>query len=158
MFCQGQLEQVGAPHEIYERPATSFVAGFVGTSNLLDDASSRRLLGTGGAHSIRPERIQIITGAGDAGARDVVASGTVSDIQYLGADSRVHVQLDGGVGLAVTVSSERARDIDVGATLTLSWTHAAAQPVVYDDPFSAYEAPSITNNPTTGRRPEEETT
>ena len=42
VFNQGRIEQVGSPAELYERPATAFVAGFVGTSNLLRAPSPRR--------------------------------------------------------------------------------------------------------------------
>ena len=51
VFNDGRVEQVGTPQEIYDRPATSFVAGFVGTSNLLDAEQSARLLGI--AHPTR---------------------------------------------------------------------------------------------------------
>ena len=56
VFNQGRIEQVGTPREIYDHPATSFVAGFVGTSNVLDAELSRQLLGVDEPHSIRPER------------------------------------------------------------------------------------------------------
>ncbi len=49
VFNDGRIEQVGTPQEIYDRPATSFVAGFVGTSNLLDAEQSARLLGVAAA-------------------------------------------------------------------------------------------------------------
>ena len=45
VFNRGRIEQVGSPREVYERPATAFVAGFVGTSNLLGTAASSALLG-----------------------------------------------------------------------------------------------------------------
>ena len=98
MFNHGRLEQVGTPREIYDHPATSFVASFVGTSNLLDDAVSQRLLGESGVHTVRPEQIRFVSSPEAAGDGDVVAAGTVSDVQYLGADSRVHVLLDHGAG------------------------------------------------------------
>ncbi|TFH17033.1 MAG: ABC transporter ATP-binding protein, partial [Acidimicrobiales bacterium] len=112
VFSHGRLEQVGTPREIYERPATSFVAGFVGTSNLLDDSASQRLLGLSGAHTIRPERIRLLTSARAAFDDDVVANGVITDVQYLGADSRVHVELEQGVRVAVTVASQTWTDAD----------------------------------------------
>ena len=66
VFNLGRIEQIGTPREIYESPATPFVAGFVGTSNVLDAEQSRRLLGSATMHSIRPERISI--GAAGRGA------------------------------------------------------------------------------------------
>src|SRR6476659_5100864 len=59
VFNLGRIEQIGTPREIYETPASPFVAGFVGTSNVLDAEQSRRLLGSAALHSIRPERISI---------------------------------------------------------------------------------------------------
>src|SRR5438445_3201891 len=58
VFNEGKIEQVGSPREIYERPQTEFVAGFVGTSNILERAGKR--------FSVRPERIEL-NGSGEAG-------------------------------------------------------------------------------------------
>ncbi|MFD5819266.1 ABC transporter ATP-binding protein [Streptomyces sp. NPDC127038] len=60
VFNQGRIEQVGTPAEIYERPATAFVAGFVGTSNLLEGPSAQVIVGAPGTYSIRPEKIRVI--------------------------------------------------------------------------------------------------
>ncbi len=146
VFSHGRLEQVGTPREIYEHPATSFVASFVGSSNLLDDESSKRLLGVGGAHTVRPERITVLSKAQGAAAGDVVASGTIADVQYLGADSRVHVELERGGRLAVTVASATWSDDDVGTTVDVAWPPAAAFAVIDDDP--AEPADDTTDLPT----------
>src|ERR1700724_801914 len=50
VFSDGRIEQVGTPGEIYERPANEFVAGFVGTSNLIERDGRR--------HTVRPEKIR----------------------------------------------------------------------------------------------------
>ncbi len=71
VFNEGRVEQVGTPQEIYDRPATSFVAGFVGTSNLLDAEQSARLLGVAQPHTLRPERIRLANG-GDVGGSERV--------------------------------------------------------------------------------------
>jgi putative spermidine/putrescine transport system ATP-binding protein len=134
VFSHGKLEQVGTPREIYEHPATSFVAHFVGSSNLLDDESSRHLLGIGGAHTVRPERIRLLSDTQVAAADDVVASGTIADVQYLGADSRVQVELDLGGRLAVTVPSATWNDADVGTTVSVAWPRAASFAIVVDEP------------------------
>jgi hypothetical protein len=57
VFNRGQSEQVGTPAEIYEHPTTSFVAGFVGVSNLVSGEAAQRLTGTAETFSIRPEKI-----------------------------------------------------------------------------------------------------
>ena len=68
VFNNGRIEQADEPRRIYEHPATTFVATFVGTSNVISAAHSRQLLGVDATHSIRPERIRIDT-ADDGGGR-----------------------------------------------------------------------------------------
>jgi putative spermidine/putrescine transport system ATP-binding protein len=88
VFNEGRLEQVGTPHEVYNAPATRFVALFVGAANVLDGAASQALAGAPSA-MLRPERISL----GDAaGAR---ASGVVSEVQYFGAFTRIRVECNG---------------------------------------------------------------
>ena len=55
VFNNGRVEQLGAPAEVYERPATGFVAGFVGTSNLIRGDAAQQVLGRPGTFTIRPE-------------------------------------------------------------------------------------------------------
>src|SRR4029453_3780210 len=60
VFNSGRIEQVGTPREIYERPASDFVANFVGTSNFLSPELSEELLGERVAHTLRPERVRLL--------------------------------------------------------------------------------------------------
>ena len=126
VFNNGQIEQVGTPQDIYERPTTAFVAGFVGTSNLFTDNQSHDLMGLTGSHTVRPERISIA----DPGVRtddyQVVAAGTVSDVQYLGADCRVRVALTQGPTILVSVPSDRLAAVTLGDPIRLSWPRSAA--------------------------------
>ena len=59
VFNNGRIEQVGRAAEIYERPVSEFVAGFVGTSNLVAGEAARTLLGRAATFSIRPEKIHL---------------------------------------------------------------------------------------------------
>src|SRR5213075_196061 len=59
VFNQGRIEQIGAPADVYEHPATRFVAGFVGTSNLLRDEVARSITGESGTFTVRPEKIRL---------------------------------------------------------------------------------------------------
>ena len=59
VFSDGRIDQVATPTALYESPASSFVAGFVGTSNLLTGADARAVVGRDGTFSIRPEKIQL---------------------------------------------------------------------------------------------------
>ena len=83
VFNDGRVEQAGPPTEVYERPASAFVAGFVGTSNIIDGVS------------VRPEKISI----GGDGPRGV--EGTVDELVYTGATTRCVVALDDGTTLSV---------------------------------------------------------
>ena len=97
VFNLGRVEQIGTPEEIYERPATAFVAGFVGASNIVDAEAAERLIGQRRAFSLRPERIRI--GAAADGGHAV--AGTVASVQYHGASTRIEVALDGAGRLIV---------------------------------------------------------
>ncbi|HSW08524.1 ABC transporter ATP-binding protein [Aquabacterium sp.] len=122
VFHAGRLEQVGTPQAIYDRPATRFVAQFIGAANVLDGDSARRLTGHDSA-MLRPERIRI----GDAeGAR---ASGRVAEVQYFGAFTRIKVAAAGIAGVpGVTLQADLPPGlggVEPGATTHLHWDAAA---------------------------------
>ncbi len=124
VFNHGRIEQVGTPQEIYEHPSTAFVAGFVGTSNLLSAALSGELFGVAAPHSVRPERIRIA--GGDIASNEVVVAGTVTDVQYLGADCRVRIDLADGSHLLASVASDGLAGVTIGAPLRMVWPRTAA--------------------------------
>jgi putative spermidine/putrescine transport system ATP-binding protein len=115
VFNEGRVEQVGAPAEIYERPATRFVTGFVGVSNLLERDGRR--------FTVRPEKIRLLEQT-DEGAGLHTERGVVQDVAYAGMITRYLVQLDEGGELQVvrqnleTSSAEaleqRGRKVTVG--------------------------------------------
>jgi putative spermidine/putrescine transport system ATP-binding protein len=137
VFSHGRIEQVGSPREIYERPTTAFVAGFVGTSNLLTGELASRLVGRDGTFTVRPERIRVAvpdgTAAPAAGDDEAVAEGTVRDVQYLGSECRVRVALDGGTEMVASVPSDGLAGLDVGARACLVWPRSAAFHVAATD-------------------------
>jgi putative spermidine/putrescine transport system ATP-binding protein len=102
VFNKGRIEQIGAPAEVYEHPATRFVAGFVGTSNLLRDDVAERIVGTRGTFTIRPEKIHLAPPDTAVGADEASAPGVIRDVVYLGPDTRYIVTLDAGAELVVT--------------------------------------------------------
>ena len=124
VFNRGRIEQVGTPREIYDNPTTSFVAGFVGTSNLLSASLSERLLGVASVHSIRPERIRVVHEHADDS--EVSVTGTITDIQYLGPECRVRVQLDASNHLLASVPSDGLVGVATGGTIRLAWSRYAA--------------------------------
>jgi putative spermidine/putrescine transport system ATP-binding protein len=95
VFDQGRIVQVGAPAEVYERPATEFVAGFVGTSNVLHRAGRR--------FTVRPEKVRLLPSGINGTDADglVVERGRVTDVSYVGPLTRYVVALDAGGELQV---------------------------------------------------------
>jgi putative spermidine/putrescine transport system ATP-binding protein len=108
VFNDGRIEQVGSPADVYERPATEFVAGFVGTSNIVE-RDGRRL-------SVRPERIAL-NGHGDPG--------TIEDVVFVGAFKRLVVRTDAGEQLTV-VRPNDGSSIAPGTRVHVSWDEADA--------------------------------
>ena len=125
VFHDGRIEQLGTPRELYESPASTFVADFVGTSNLFDHERSAALIGREGHHSIRPEKLTLAhdPATGD-GARS--APGTVVESIYIGSGIRRVVDLDAGLRVTVLEPNDRTRaiDDDRGDRVHVTWHDA----------------------------------
>ncbi len=115
VFEAGRIEQVGTPSEIYERPATPFVAGFVGASNLIEDDLASRILGERGRFMIRPEKIRIVAVAEAVANDECSVVGTVRDIVYLGAQTVYVVALAPDRALSVVAQNVNATATDAQA-------------------------------------------
>jgi putative spermidine/putrescine transport system ATP-binding protein len=123
VFSEGRIAQLGSPTEVYEHPATPFVAGFVGTSNLLADAAALALLGQDGTWSIRPEKIRLLS-ADATSEGDRTAKGTVREVVYVGMSTRFVVDLEvGGTLMAVQQNSQESDDLSYlrGQSVLLAW-------------------------------------
>jgi len=103
VFNEGRIEQVGEPAEVYDRPASEFVAGFVGTSNIVD-RGGRRLC-------IRPERIELGNGGEPA---------VIDDVVFVGAFTRYLVLTDNGERLTVVQQSD-GRTLGRGERVGIAW-------------------------------------
>ncbi len=122
VFNQGRIEQMAAPSELYERPRTAFVAGFVGISNLVTGALAQRITGSDVPVSVRPEKIHLEPAASQLPANVQSAAGTVESILYLGANTRYLVALDGGGELTVLLQNRDAHfDPVQGEAVRLWW-------------------------------------
>jgi putative spermidine/putrescine transport system ATP-binding protein len=104
VFREGRIEQLASPVELYEHPGSPFVAGFVGTSNLLEGEVARALLGREGSFVVRPEKVTVVApGAGARPDEDLcVAPGVVRDVVYLGSSTHSLVDLDAGGRMTVS--------------------------------------------------------
>ncbi|MDF3302096.1 ABC transporter ATP-binding protein [Streptomyces tropicalis] len=134
VFRQGRIEQVGTPAEIYERPATAFVASFVGTSNLLQGDAARRILGTPETHSVRPEKIRVLKESATADEPETAtATGTVAEVVYAGGSTRFLVDLDAGGRLTALQQNLDTSAEDVaayrGSRVRLAWRRRHAVPI-----------------------------
>jgi spermidine/putrescine ABC transporter ATP-binding subunit len=146
---RGQIEQLGTPADVYERPASTFVSDFIGLSNLLacrvvangtapilETEQGLRLAPPPGAPlpavgstvtvAIRPEKLEMVANGGDQAAGFGFA-GVVTDTVYVGASTHYHVALPGGDRLVVA-RQNRSRDegsavaqIDRGAQVWVAW-------------------------------------
>jgi putative spermidine/putrescine transport system ATP-binding protein len=133
VFNHGQIEQVGSPAEVYEKPQTGFVAGFVGTSNVLEGDAARAIAGDPHPFTIRPEKIAMAEGDGTVDAERCTATGHVREVVYLGAVTRYIVQLDAGGELVVmqqnlATSSMEALQVR-GKAVRLVWDRKNNRPV-----------------------------
>jgi putative spermidine/putrescine transport system ATP-binding protein len=133
VFSRGKVEQVGTPAEVYERPATGFVAGFVGTSNVLEGEAARAIAGDPHAFTIRPEKIAMVEPDAEVPDGACTATGHVREVVYLGALTRYIVTLDVGGELVVmqqnlTTSSMEALQVR-GKAARLVWDRRNNRPV-----------------------------
>ena len=113
VFNQGKIEQIGSPSDVYERPASSFVAGFVGTSNLVSGEVAKRITGSDQKFSIRPEKIHLGSASDVLTETMYKANGTVRDVIYLGLYTRYLVSLDDGGDLVVIEQNLKTTSMDV---------------------------------------------
>jgi putative spermidine/putrescine transport system ATP-binding protein len=126
LFNHGRIEQVGSAAEIYEEPASPFVAGFVGTSNLVSGEAARTLLDRDGTFSIRPEKVHLSTTLDPVDDPSLIsAEGTVAEVVYEGATTRFIVDLDAGARLVAMQQNLHMSSMDVldyrGSRVRLSW-------------------------------------
>jgi putative spermidine/putrescine transport system ATP-binding protein len=130
VFRDGRIEQLGSAREVYQSPATPFVAEFVGTSNLVHGEAARAILGHGGTCSIRPETIRVLPRASTGGPDEIAVDGVVREIVYAGAETRIVVDTTGhDTTLTALVLNDRAAAVNVnrGDAVTLCWQRQAVR-------------------------------
>lgn len=112
VFNSGRIEQIGSPAVMYEHPATEFVAGFIGTSNVI-----RR---DGRTFTVRPEKIRVLPAEAGEGEPGVIRAAV-----YLGASTKLVVGLDGGGELTAVQQNLETSHRDVhemeGKPVRLAW-------------------------------------
>jgi len=127
VFNEGRIEQIGSPGEIYEYPASEFVADFVGDANIIDADLALRLNGEKKPYSIRPERIHFHDGTAQDGGI-CMAEGKVTDIHYHGASTRYTLTLADGSSLFLVrqnsseMNHQSEDAVQVGLPKRVAWS------------------------------------
>ncbi|UUY06456.1 ABC transporter ATP-binding protein [Pseudomonas sp. J452] len=128
VFNKGRIEQVDTPRNLYMKPATPFVAEFVGTSNVLKGELAAQINGSPLPVSIRPEHTRL--GNGEAlGSDEVEVSGLLHDIQYQGASTRFEIQLENGQNFCVSQANNQWQlgdaPVQPGQRVSARWARGA---------------------------------
>jgi putative spermidine/putrescine transport system ATP-binding protein len=121
VFNTGCIQQIGSPQDIYNHPANSFVANFVGTSNLLNIKQALALTGINSTVAIRPENIQIQQ-PGNADNNQIQLSAQVKDIVFQGSNNKLVLNCEHNVLLITVLEQQHQRAIGlpkIGDTLSL---------------------------------------
>ena len=109
VFNEGRVVQIGSPREIYEEPNSTFVAGFVGISNLIHADNH--------IYTVRPEKVKLTSGG------DRAHKAKVTSVTFQGALTRVDMQLPTGDQITSVVKNDGATEIpEAGSTIEISWS------------------------------------
>lgn len=131
---QGRIEQAGSAADLYERPRTEFVAGFLGVSNLLRgtvtgpdrvriEAGDELRVPLGGrtgdvAVGVRPEKLRL----GPPREGENALSGTVKETAYVGVATQYVVSTGAGDLVVYAQNADGSRPLAAGAVALLSWS------------------------------------
>ena len=126
VFNRGRIEQIGPPAEVYEHPASEFIAGFVGVSNVIE-RDGRRV-------TVRPEKIHVLDDGEQPDVGAHVEEGVVDDVEYVGPVTRYHVSLDRGGRLQVLAQNLDESSVEVkaieGRRVRLQWRPSQESAIV----------------------------
>jgi len=120
---QGRIEQVGSPHEIYNQPATEFIARFMGGHNVLDTSA--------GKIAVRNDHMQIAPASAAPATSTPSVDATITDVEYQGTYVLLGLQAQNagsttGVSVMLPEATYAQQPYATGDTVQLSWAHAHA--------------------------------
>jgi putative spermidine/putrescine transport system ATP-binding protein len=130
VFNLGKIEQIGSPSEVYEHPKTTFVANFVGVSNVIDASLAKKLIDSSQAFAIRPEKIQILPVESEQPEECCTAIGKISEVLYLGMYTRYRIILQPEGSLTVVEQNRESINREIGTAVKLIWQQQHICPIL----------------------------
>jgi len=131
VFNKGRIEQIDTPRNLYMKPTTTFVAEFVGTSNVIRGDLAREISGHPQPFSIRPEHVRFAEGP--LASHEIEVSGLLHDIQYQGSATRYELKLENGQTLSISHANNQWIDSSAqhqtGQRLSARWAREAMIPL-----------------------------
>jgi putative spermidine/putrescine transport system ATP-binding protein len=126
VFREGKIEQIGSPEEIYESPATAFVADFVGDSNIISKDLVFELIGLNKECSVRSEKINFYFGGTISNNGLCVTEGKITDIHYHGSSTRFSIKLTDGNNIVLVQQHSdemvsELKSIKLGMIKKIAW-------------------------------------
>jgi len=132
VFNNGRIEQIGAAEDVYEHPQTSFVAGFVGSSNVLSGIAAKTILGRDGTFAMRPEKISVERHTVARRPGQMAVDATIDEVVYAGSTTRVVAVGPEQTVLVATVLNSNSTESDPlrrGDLVRLSWAEGAIRAI-----------------------------
>lgn len=130
VFNQGKIEQLDTPRTLYTRPATAFVARFVGSANVAEGELAQRLSGRPQPFAVRAENIRVQLPGEAAPENSLQCEGAILDVQYHGSISRLQVKLDSGEIFAAALAEQHGNgQHPIGSRVNLVWSRDDAVPL-----------------------------
>ena len=110
VFNAGAIEQIGTPQQVYEKPESTFVARFLGVSNVFSDQVAQEIFGSPATVNIRPERIKLVAPGTKPKADERGVVGTIIESSYIGANTIFLIQTESGQRVIATRLNEELPD------------------------------------------------
>ena len=130
VFNEGRVEQVGTPQDVYNKPATRFVAGFLGAANILSGEDAKKIFGKSKTVSIRPERMRLQASNSKISTDESSVSAIVQEAAFVGANTVYLVETEFGFRLNVSKTNtellEQDKSFAAGDRVLVVWHNSQA--------------------------------
>jgi putative spermidine/putrescine transport system ATP-binding protein len=130
VFNEGRVEQVGTPQDVYNKPATRFVAGFLGAANILSGEDAKKVFGKSKTVSIRPERMRLQASNSKISTDESSVSAIVQEAAFVGANTIYLVETEFGFRLNVSKTNtellEQDKSFAAGDRVLVVWHNSQA--------------------------------